>query len=232
MADTAGIAEYNDLPSRVGASLDGAIVRKDIAFDCRRYWGWGAGALVTDFDPLQAMDAHVRRCRPRVCRSHALTTPWTRACACCRAASSMRSVRRTPPSQTRRGCRRATPSAAAPGSPLARASPACTTFSTRSRRSSPRCGRLAVSVLALRVLNGPRRQGHRRISPYMIPNALVNMAAGHVGLKYGLQGPTHAVSTACATGAHAIGERCASFAPFSFSSFFSLFFYCCFFVGM
>ncbi|WP_211167243.1 beta-ketoacyl-ACP synthase II [Aromatoleum evansii] len=50
------------------------------------------------------------------------------------------------------------------------------------------------------------RQGARRISPFFIPSALVNLAAGQVGIRHGLQGPTHGVATACASGAHAIGD--------------------------
>ncbi|MBS0513271.1 MAG: beta-ketoacyl-ACP synthase II [Proteobacteria bacterium] len=49
-------------------------------------------------------------------------------------------------------------------------------------------------------------QGVRRISPFFIPSTLVNLAAGHVAIRHGLQGPTHAVATACASGAHAIGD--------------------------
>ncbi len=47
--------------------------------------------------------------------------------------------------------------------------------------------------------------GPRRISPFFIPAAIVNMAAGWVSMKYNLQGPNFATSTACATGNHAIG---------------------------
>lgn len=45
-----------------------------------------------------------------------------------------------------------------------------------------------------------------RISPYFIASCLINLLSGHVSIKYGYQGPNHAVVTACATGAHAIGD--------------------------
>ena len=50
------------------------------------------------------------------------------------------------------------------------------------------------------LLNG----GPRRISPFFIPAAIVNMAAGWASMKYNLQGPNFATSTACASGSHAI----------------------------
>ncbi len=49
-------------------------------------------------------------------------------------------------------------------------------------------------------------RGPRRISPFFIPSALINLVSGHVSIKYGFKGPNHAPVTACATGTHAIGD--------------------------
>src|SRR5579863_1984795 len=49
-------------------------------------------------------------------------------------------------------------------------------------------------------------KGPRRLSPFFIPGRLINLVSGYASIEHGYKGPNHAVVTACATGAHAIGD--------------------------
>ena len=64
-------------------------------------------------------------------------------------------------------------------------------------------GGLQTIVETTELLN---ERGPRRISPFFIPSALINLISGHVSIRYGFRGPNHSVVTACSTGAHAIGD--------------------------
>ncbi|MBN1780150.1 beta-ketoacyl-ACP synthase II [bacterium] len=62
-------------------------------------------------------------------------------------------------------------------------------------------GMITYHIEHTKLLN----QGHRKVSPFFIPMMIPDIAAGHISIKYGYQGPNYASVSACASGAHAIG---------------------------
>ncbi|MBI4431389.1 MAG: beta-ketoacyl-ACP synthase II [Candidatus Omnitrophica bacterium] len=76
-----------------------------------------------------------------------------------------------------------------------------------------RCGVLIGSGIGgLRVIEEQHQvyleRGPSRISPFLIPMLIANMAPAQVAMQFGLKGPNNCVATACATGSHAIGDAC------------------------
>jgi 3-oxoacyl-[acyl-carrier-protein] synthase II len=69
---------------------------------------------------------------------------------------------------------------------------------------------IGVGMCGLRLIEEQHdvlaEKGPRRITPYFIPGAIANLAPGQVSIRYGLKGPSYTVTSACASGAHAIGE--------------------------
>ena len=49
-------------------------------------------------------------------------------------------------------------------------------------------------------------KGPKRVSPFFIPMTIINLAAGHISIRFGAKGPNSAIATACASGTHSIGE--------------------------
>lgn len=68
---------------------------------------------------------------------------------------------------------------------------------------------VGMGMVDLQDIYGAKEQldrGYNRVSPFFIPRILPNLAGGQISIKFGFRGPNHCVSTACASGAHSIGD--------------------------
>ena len=83
-------------------------------------------------------------------------------------------------------------------------------WSPNSEKDSERAGVMVGSGIGgldgIRMSSDNLRKSPRKVSPFFIPSCLINLASGHISIKYNLKGPNHSVVTACASGAHAIGD--------------------------
>ncbi len=64
-------------------------------------------------------------------------------------------------------------------------------------------GGLITTLQQARILAS---KGPSRLSPFMIPQMITNIMAGHVAIRFGLKGPNHCITTACASGTHSLGD--------------------------